>query len=203
MHQELVEKRHWISEDRFLHALNYCMLLPGPEAQQLATYLGWLLHGVRGGIVAGLLFILPSLLLLIALTWGYLVFGHFSVVNGILYGVKPAVIAIVLFAAYRIGRKALKNYVLKMIAFAAFFAILVFSVPFPIIVISAGFIGYIGAKWLPESFQNFSKNTEINDPVEKVGVDLTARHVPVNWKRPVKFLVVGLCLWLVPMCLLS
>ena len=109
MHQELVEKRRWISEHRFLHALNYTMVLPGPEAQQLATYIGWLMHGVRGGVTAGVLFVLPSLLILIALSWIYLAYGNVPAVAGILYGIKPAVTAIVLFAAYRIGSRALKN----------------------------------------------------------------------------------------------
>ena len=112
MHQELVERRRWISEHRFLHALNYCMLLPGPEAQQLATYIGWLMHGTWGGIVAGAMFVLPSLVILIALTWIYLVFGNVPVVAGVLYGIKPAVTAIVVFAAYRIGARALKSSVL-------------------------------------------------------------------------------------------
>src|SRR6056300_1022787 len=109
MHQELVEKRRWISERRFLHALNYTMVLPGPEAQQLATYIGWLMHGVWGGIAAGVLFVLPSLFILIALTWVYLVYGDVTAVAGILYGIKPAVTAIVVFAAYRIGSRALQN----------------------------------------------------------------------------------------------
>ena len=116
MHQELVERRRWLSEGRFLHALNYTMLLPGPEAQQLATYIGWLMHGTLGGIIAGALFVLPSLFILIALAWIYLALGQVPVVAGILYGIKPAVTAIVLFAAYRIGTKALKNNFLWVIA---------------------------------------------------------------------------------------
>src|SRR3989338_9138331 len=131
MHQELVERRRWISEHRFLHALNYCMLLPGPEAQQLATYIGWLMHGAKGGIMAGVLFVLPSLFILAALTWVYLAFGDVPAVTGILYGIKPAVTAIVVFAAYRIGSRALKNAVLWAISAAAFVAIFAFKVPFP------------------------------------------------------------------------
>jgi chromate transporter len=123
MHQELVEKRRWLSEKRFLHALNYTMVLPGPEAQQLATYIGWLMHGVWGGIAAGVLFVLPSLFILIALTWIYLAFGDVSAVAGVLYGIKPAVTAIVLFAAFRIGSKALTNNVLRVIAILAFLSI--------------------------------------------------------------------------------
>src|SRR5437773_1579635 len=123
MHEELVERRLWISERRFLHALNYCMVLPGPEAQQLATYIGWLMHGVRGGIAAGALFVLPSLFILIALSWVYVAYGSVPLVAAILYGIKPAVTAIVLFAAWRIGSRALKNALLWLIAAAAFAAI--------------------------------------------------------------------------------
>ena len=120
MHQELVERRRWISEHRFLHALNYTMVLPGPEAQQLATYIGWLMHGTLGGIMAGVLFVLPSLGILIALTWIYLAYGDVPAVAGVLYGIKPAVTAIVVFAAYRIGSRALHNGVLWAMAAAAF-----------------------------------------------------------------------------------
>ena len=138
MHQELVERRRWISERRFLHALNYCMVLPGPEAQQLATYIGWLMHRTRGGIVAGVLFVLPSLFILIALSWIYVAFGDVPVVAGVLYGIKPAVTAIVLFAAWRIGSRALRNAALWAIAAAAFVAIFALDLPFPAIVIGAG-----------------------------------------------------------------
>ena len=134
MHQELVERRRWISEHRFLHALNYTMVLPGPEAQQLATYIGWLMHGVWGGIIAGVLFVLPSLFILIALTWVYLAYGDVPVVEGILYGIKPAVTAIVVFAAYRIGSRALKNNTLRIMAVLAFLAIFLLDVSFPYIV---------------------------------------------------------------------
>src|SRR5262245_30306156 len=134
MHQVLVEKRHWISERRFLHALNYCMVLPGPEAQQLATYIGWLMHRTLGGIVAGGLFVLPSLILLIGLSWIYVAYGNVPVVAGLLYGIKPAVTAIVLFAAYRIGSRALRNAMLWAIAAAAFIAIFGLDLPFPLVV---------------------------------------------------------------------
>ena len=132
MHQELVENRRWISEHRFLHALNYTMVLPGPEAQQLATYIGWLMHGVPGGIVAGVLFVLPSLFILTGLTWIYLAYGDVPAIAGILYGIKPAVTAIVVFAAWRIGSRALKNNVLRAMAVLAFVAIFAFDVPFPL-----------------------------------------------------------------------
>ena len=131
MHQELVEKRRWISEHRFLHALNYTMVLPGPEAQQLATYIGWLMHGVWGGIIAGVLFVLPSLFILSGLTWLYLAYGDVTAVAGILYGIKPAVTAIVVFAAYRIGSRALNNNVLRGMAVLAFIAIFALDISFP------------------------------------------------------------------------
>jgi chromate transporter len=152
MHQELVEKRRWISEHRFLHALNYCMLLPGPEAQQLAIYIGWMLHRSWGGIVAGTLFLLPSLFILIALTWVYITFGDVSVVQGMFTGVKPAVVAIVLFAAWRIGSRALKNNLLRAFAVVSFLAIFVFDVPFPYIVLGAGILGFIGGRIAPDKF---------------------------------------------------
>src|SRR3989441_6969979 len=142
MHQELVERRRWISEGRFLHALNYCMLLPGPEAQQLATYIGWLMHRTWGGIVAGGLFVLPSVFILIALSWIYLAYGDVPLIAGVFYGIKPAVAAIVLAAAHRIGSRTLKNAWLWAIAAAAFIAIFAFHAPFPAIVIAAGIAGY-------------------------------------------------------------
>ncbi|WP_444543050.1 chromate transporter [Methylomonas koyamae] len=138
MHQELVERRRWISEKRYLHALNYCMVLPGPEAQQLATYIGWLLHKTPGALIAGSLFFLPALLILIGLGWVYMRFGDLPSVAGLLYGIKPAVTAIVLFAAYRIGSRALRNRWLWAMAAAAFLAIFALRVPFPLIVIAAG-----------------------------------------------------------------
>jgi chromate transporter len=152
MHTELVERRRWISERRFLHALNYCMLLPGPEAQQLATYIGWLLHRAWGGIVAGALFVLPSLVILIALSWIYVRFGDVPLVAGIFYGIKPAVTALVLHAAHRIGTRALKNGWMWGIAAGAFVAIFAFDAPFPAIVAAAALIGWSGARRWPQVF---------------------------------------------------
>ncbi len=152
MHAELVERRRWISEKRFLHALNFCMLLPGPEAQQLATYIGWLMHRTRGGIVAGALFVLPSLFILIALSWIYLRFGDVPVVAGLFYGIKPAVTAIVLHAAHRIGTRALKNGWMWGIAAASFVAIFAFNTPFPAIVAVAALVGAVGSRWAPGVF---------------------------------------------------
>ncbi len=153
LHQDLVERRRWISEHRFLHALNYCMVLPGPEAQQLATYIGWLMHGTFGGILAGGLFVLPSLFILIFLGWIYMAFGQVPAVAGVLYGIKPAVTAIVVFAAYRIGSRALKNAILWSLAALAFVAIFVFDVPFPYIVLGAGLIGAAGGRLSPAKFK--------------------------------------------------
>jgi chromate transporter len=151
MHRELVDVRRWISERRFLHALNYCMVLPGPEAQQLATYIGWLLHGVRGGMAAGALFVLPSLAILVALSWIYVRYGDVPAIAAILYGVKPAVVAIVLAAAWRIGSRTLRNAALWAIAVAAFVA-LQLDAPFPAVVVGAGLLGFLGARLLPGHF---------------------------------------------------
>ncbi len=153
MHTDLVENKRWISEQRFLHALNYCMVLPGPEAMQLATYIGWLMHGTAGGIVAGVLFVLPALLILILLSWIYLAFGDVPVVAGVLYGIKPAVVAIVLAAAVRIGSRSLKHRWLQLIAAASFLLITLPQLPFPLIIGLAALAGAIGGKFAPECFQ--------------------------------------------------
>jgi len=153
MHTDLVERKRWISEQRFLHALNYCMLLPGPEATQLAIYIGWLMHRTLGGIIAGLLFVLPSLLILILLSWVYLAFGDVPIIAGVLYGIKPAVVAIVLAAAWRVGSRSLKNRWLIAIAVLAFIGIAVVHLPFPLIIITAGIAGVLGGRWLPHAFQ--------------------------------------------------
>jgi chromate transporter len=152
MHEELVERRRWISEKRFLHALNYCMLLPGPEAQQLATYIGWLMHRTWGGIVAGTLFVLPSLAILIALSWVYVTWGQVPAIAGILYGIKPAVTALVLHAAWRIGKRTLRDSWTWTIAIAAFVAIFALALPFPAIIIAAGIAGYVGGRLAPGAF---------------------------------------------------
>ena len=152
MHTELVERRRWISERRFLHALNYCMVLPGPEAQQLATYIGWLMHRTWGGVVAGGLFVLPSLFMLIGLSWAYVAFGHTALVAGLFYGIKPAVTALVVQAVHRIGSRALKNPALWAVAAAAFTAIFAGHVPFPAIVLAAGLIGHLGGRFKPAWF---------------------------------------------------
>jgi chromate transporter len=198
MHRELVETRRWISEKRFLHALNYCMVLPGPEAQQLATYIGWLMHGTWGGIVAGGLFVLPSLVILIALSWIYLAFGNVPLVAGVLYGIKPAVTAIVLHAAWRIGGRALKNEILVGIAIASFIAIFAFHIPFPAIVAAAALIGAAGGKWLPKKFAlgGGHKATSVANTHAIIGDSTpTPPHAQFRWTRFAMVLITGLALW--------
>ena len=152
MHRELVEQRRWISEGRFLHALNFCMTLPGPEAQQLATYLGWLMHRTPGGILAGAFFVLPSLVLLVALSWIYVAYGQVPVIAAMFAGVKPVVVAIVAHAAWRIGRRALRHPVHWLLAFGAFVALYVFAVPFPAVVLAAALVGLAGSRLAPRAF---------------------------------------------------
>jgi len=195
MHQELVEKRRWISEHRFLHALNYTMVLPGPEAQQLATYIGWLMHGVWGGIIAGTLFVLPSLFILIALTWVYLSYGDVDAVAGVLYGIKPAVTAIVVFAAYRIGSRALPNNVLRALAVAAFVAIAVLDVPFPYIVLGAGIIGYLGSRVSPEHFKTGGHHGSSGKSFGAAIIDDDTpppAHATFKWSRVISYAIIGI-----------
>ncbi|RUA05233.1 MAG: chromate transporter [Gammaproteobacteria bacterium] len=205
MHQELVEKRRWISEHRFLHALNYTMILPGPEAQQLATYIGWLMFGVSGGLVAGILFILPSLFILSALTWVYLTYGDVSAISGILYGIKPAVTAIVLFAAYRIGSKALSNIILKVLAVLAFIAIYQFGVSFPYIVLATVTIGYLGAKLSPNTFKGTAHQGDKDSSAPALIDDDTPipDHAKFKWSRLMVFAVIGISMGLLVMGLLD
>ena len=198
MHQELVERRRWISEHRFLHALNYCMVLPGPEAQQLATYIGWLMHGTWGGIVAGSLFVLPSLVILIALSWIYMAYGHVPLVEGVLYGIKPAVTAVVLFAAYRIGSRALKNRVLMALAAVAFVAIFAFDTPFPAIVLAAGIVGYFGGRVAPDKFRVGGGHGTSHKTYGPALIDdhtPTPAHARFSWPRLLRLGLVGLGLW--------
>ncbi len=198
MHQELVERRRWISEKRFLHALNYCMLLPGPEAQQLATYIGWLMHRTWGGIIAGGLFVLPSVFILIALSWIYLAWGDVPLVAGMFYGIKPAVVAIVLAAAHRIGMRALKNEWLWTIAVAAFAAIFAFHVPFPAIVIAAGLAGYAGGRLAPAKFAAGGGHGAAHAGYGPALIDdatPTPPHALFSWRKFCAYAAVGLALW--------
>ena len=206
MHQELVEKRRWISERRFLHALNYCMLLPGPEAQQLATYLGWLLHRTTGGILAGTLFVLPSLLILIALSWLYMAFGQTPLVAGLFYGIKPAVTAIVIHAAWRIGSRTLKNGALWAIAAAAFVALFAFNMPFPAIVLGAALIGVIGGRLAPARFATGGGHgNAAKSAVPAVIDDNTPppAHARFHAGRLLRIALVGAALWALPLGLLT
>ena len=206
MHQELVERRRWISEKRFLHALNYCMVLPGPEAQQLATYIGWLMHRARGGIVAGTLFVLPSLFILIALSWIYIAFGDLPLVAGLFYGIKPAVTAIVVQATHRIGSRALKNNVMWAVAAASFVAIFALGLPFPLIVAMAAAIGYIGGRMAPERFKAGGGHGAAGKSFGKALIDddtPTPAHALFTWHRLLRVLLVGATLWLLPMGVLT
>ncbi|WP_374569453.1 chromate efflux transporter [Ideonella sp.] len=200
MHEELVERRRWISENRFLHALNYCMVLPGPEAQQLATYIGWLMHRTWGGIVAGGLFVLPSLFILIALSWVYMAFGNVPVIAGLFYGIKPAVTALVVHAAYRVGSRALKNAWLWAIAAGAFVAIFALDLPFPLIVLIAGLIGYFGGKYAPDKFKTGGGHGSAKQGYGPALIDdhtPTPTHALFSWARFRAVLMVCLALWAV------
>ena len=210
MHRELVEERRWISEQRFLHALNYCMLLPGPEAQQLATYIGWLLHRTWGGIAAGVLFVLPSLLLLIGLSWVYVVYGQVAGVAAVLWGIKPAVAAIVLHALLRIGGKTLRHPrqspLLWGIALASFVALYGLALPFPLVVLSAAALGWIGGRVAPAQFAPRAPLAAGNTTsTARALIDNdtpTPAHARFSQKRLLRVLAVGAALWLLPMALL-
>ena len=201
MHHDLVEKKRWISEKRFLHALNYCMLLPGPEAQQLATYIGWLMHRTWGGIFAGVLFVLPAFFILTGLAWVYMAYGTVPVVAGVFYGIKPAVVAIVLFAAYRIGVRTLKNKILWSIAALAFIAIFLLKLPFPLIVLVAGVIGHIGGRLAPRGFVT-GAHAAANQYYGKALIDDDTpppEHALFSWKKLWHIGLTGLTIWLAAM----
>ena len=206
MHTELVERRRWISEQRFLHALNYCMLLPGPEAQQLASYLGWLMHRTWGGVLAGTLFVLPSLFLIIALSWIYLRFGDLSLVAGIFYGLKPAVTVLVIQATHRIGNRALRNRWMWCLAATSFVAIFVFEIAFPVIVLAAGLFGFFASKHLPDLFTG-KPHAVANQAVARAIIDddtATPEHARFKRSKLLKVLVIGIGLWTAAMaCLLA
>ena len=205
MHHDLVERRRWISEKRFLHALNYCMVLPGPEAQQLATYIGWLMHRSWGGIIAGVLFVLPSLFILVALSWLYMAWGETPLVAGLFYGIKPAVTAIVVQAAHRIGSRALKNPWLWGIAAASFVAIFALNVPFPAIVVAAGVIGHFGGRHAPHQFRIGGGHGRAGKSHGRALIDddtPTPAHARFRWRRLAQVALIGALLWLLPMGLL-
>ena len=206
MHRILVEEKRWIGENRFLHALNYCMLLPGPEAQQLAVYVGWLLHKTKGGLVAGTLFVLPGLLAIMALSWIYAAFGNVGVVEALFFGLKAAVLAIVLEAVMRIGRRALKNNVMLGLAAAAFIAIFAFDVPFPLIILTAALIGYVGGRaglpaFLTGSNGHGKHGKAVPDAETALGESVPAHARPsISWSLRVS--AICLVLWLGPVAAL-
>src|SRR4051812_23538147 len=205
MHEELVERRRWISERRFLHALNYCMVLPGPEAQQLATYIGWLMHGTRGGLVAGGLFVLPSLFILIALSWIYMAYGNVPVIAGLFYGIKPAVTALVVHAAWRVGSRTLKNAWLWSMAAGAFAAIFALRAPFPLIVLVAGSIGWWAGRYRPETFGIGGSHAGAGKAYGPALIDddtPTPAHARFTWPRARRVLAASLALWLAALGLL-
>lgn len=198
MHTELVEKKRWVEEHRFLHALNFCMLLPGPEAQQLATYIGWLLHRTWGGLAAGVLFVLPSVLVLWGLAYGYMVWGETAWVAAIFAGLKPAVLAVVLAAVLRIGRKSLKNAAMIGIAVAAFVAIFSFKVPFPIILAGAGLLGWIGSRVRPDYFLILGGHGE---PGPLPIADGASSKTRPTWLHSLRTILIGVTLWTAPILL--
>jgi chromate transporter len=206
MHRILVEEKKWIGEERFLHALNYCMLLPGPEAQQLATYIGWLLHKTKGGLIAGGLFVLPGFLAIMALSWIYAAFGNVGAVEALFFGLKAAVLAIVLEAVRRIGSKSLKNGPLKAIAAAAFIGIFFLAVPFPVIVLGAGLIGFFGQRLGVKAFQGGGGHGSVGGKAVPDAETALGEHIP-DHARPslgwsLKIGSVFLLLWLGPVAAL-
>jgi chromate transporter len=198
MHHDLVDKKRWISDKRFLHALNYCMILPGPEAQQLATYIGWLMHRTWGGLIAGGLFVLPSLLILIGLSWVYMRFGDLPQVAAMLAGVKPAVVAIVLFAAYRIGSRVLKNKLLWCIALLAFVAITLAHLPFPLVIIAAALIGSLVHHYFPNQLNVMKAHASSHNKHSKAIIDddtPTPLHAKFRLRRMMEWLGAGIAIW--------
>src|SRR5438094_1251289 len=203
LHGELVEKKKWISETRFFHALNFCMLLPGPEAHQLAIYIGWLLHKIRGGVIAGTLFVLPAAVFLWGLTWVYAAYGNIPWVAAIFFGIKPAVMAIVAEAVIRIGSRALKNAVMWTLAALAFVAIFFLKVPFPLVVLTAGITGLIGGRLWKDKFLVFGQNKSGKKDAETVlGDDIESpAHTKPSLVGAIKVCVIWLTLWWLPVLL--
>jgi len=207
MHKELVEERRWIGEQRFLHALNYCILLPGPEAQQLATYIGWLMHRTLGGLIAGILFVLPGALVMLALSVLYILYREIPLVDAIFFGIKTAVLAVVVEAVIRIGRRALKSRAMIVIAVAAFIGIYVFHIPFPLIILMAGIIGWAGNRAAPALFAGAGwdgggvalDSGGVVDVMFERG-ELT--HTTPSFRRTLRTAAIGLPIWLGPVVLL-
>ncbi|MGF7052503.1 chromate transporter [Bosea sp. OAE752] len=206
MHRELVEERRWIGEERFLHALNYCMLLPGPEAQQLAIYIGWLMHRTLGGLIAGLLFILPGALVMLGLSALYVTWRHVPLVDGLFFGIKAAVLAIVIEAGFRISRRALKTPAMRLVALAAFLALFLFKTPFPLVILAAAFVGWAGHRLAPNLFSTAQRHAALGPPVTGLVDELFARgeltHTQPSPGRALRVLALWLPLWLAPVGLL-
>lgn len=203
MHRILVEEKHWISEGRFLHALNYCMLLPGPEAQQLATYVGWLMHRTAGGLMAGGLFILPGIIAIMGLSYIYAAYGNVSFVEALFFGLKAAVLAIVVEAVVRVGKRALKNRIMIALAAIAFVAIFFFAVPFPIIIVAAGLIGYAGARaGRPEFAPAGHGHGGSSAAIDSMLGEAVPEHVRPNTARTIRVGALWLALWLIPVIML-
>jgi chromate transporter len=200
MHRELVDERRWISESRFLHALNFCMLLPGPEAQQLATYIGWLLHGWRGGLLAGLLFVLPGFLVILTLSAVYAVWGQTGLLDSAFMGLKAAVLVIVVEALIRVGKRSLKNTVMRAIAVAAFIALFAFAAPFPLVILAAALIGYAGFRFAPDVFSAGGHSSAGADLPSVIDADHPGR--PASWRGSIAAAVVWSVLWITPFGLL-
>ena len=201
MHRELVEQRKWISDARFLHALNYCMLLPGPEATQLAIYIGWMLHRTKGGLIAGLLFVLPGFIAILALSIVYVLYGHVPVVMAVFFGLKAAVLAVVMEAVLRIGRKALKNSAMVAIAALAFVAIYFFKVPFPLIVVSAGLVGIAGGRWLPRSFPvpaSTAGDASSDYLIDRLLGHGQLAHIKPSTQRALRVILTWVAIWWLP-----
>ena len=203
MHEEIVERRKWVDEGRFLHALNYCMLLPGPEAQQLATYLGWLLHGARGGIAAGVLFVLPSALLLWLLSYIYVTWGNLDAAKALFAGLKPAVLAIVGAAVVRIGQKVLKNGAMWAIALLAFAGIFLLQLPFPVLIGAAALAGWFGGEFAPAQFVVVKGHGKKGVAEATAIPDAAFHRVEPTWPRAVRVMALCLALWWVPVLLLG
>lgn len=206
MHRILVEEKRWIGDGRFLHALNFCMLLPGPEAQQLATYIGWLMHGTRGGLIAGVLFVVPGVVAIMALSWLYVLYGDIGLVEALFFGLKAAILAVVLQAVVRIGRRALKNNAMRLLAAFSFMAIFAFDAPFPLIVLTAALIGYLGARsglraFAPGGGHGSVGGTHVDDADTLLGEEM-ADMPPAARRSALRAGVTALILWLVPVAIL-
>lgn len=200
MHEFLVEKKKWISEKKFMNALNFCMLLPGPEAQQLATYMGWLLHGNRGGIIAGILFILPSMFILLGLSYVYSLYGSIPWVNALFAGLKPAVVAIVILALIKIGKKSLNTSLHYMIAIAAFVGIYFWNISFPLIILGSLCIAFVARKYLPSlGKHNANQKLEEDESIYVINSTTVIPHSGFTWSRFITQLFIGISLWLIPL----